>query len=77
MKSPSLDLHGVRHEDVHKELAPFIWKHRSYQGELHIITGYSYIMKKQVRECLSPYAIRRIDDGDIINRGYLRVWLDN
>ena len=77
MKSPSLDLHGVRHDEVPDILAKFLWKHRAYKDVLVIITGYSHIMKKRVQEVLSLYSTRRIEEFDGRNFGRMRVWLDN
>ena len=77
MKSPQLDLHGIRHDEVPGILAKFIWKHRAYKDVLVIITGYSYIMKKRVLEALKMYSVRRIEESDGHNWGRIRVWLDN
>tara|TARA_Y100001938_G_scaffold132974_1_gene191792 strand:+ start:1419 stop:1652 length:234 start_codon:yes stop_codon:yes gene_type:complete len=77
MKSPSIDLHGVRHDEVPDILAKFIWKHRAYKDVLVIITGYSYIMKKRVLEALRLYNTRRIEESDGANWGRIKVWLDN
>jgi DNA-nicking Smr family endonuclease len=74
---PKLDLHGVRHHEVPNSIAKFVWKYRKHKDALHVITGHSCIMKKTVKECLQLYAIRRIEEGDILNKGYLKVWLDN
>tara|TARA_Y100000593_G_scaffold4270_1_gene8475 strand:+ start:1515 stop:1748 length:234 start_codon:yes stop_codon:yes gene_type:complete len=77
MKSPTLDLHGIRHEEVPDVLAKFLWRYRDYKDVLVIITGYSYIMKKRVREVLELYNTRRIEEFDGRNYGRMRVWLDN
>ena len=75
--SPKLDLHNTRHHEVPDAIAKFIWKHRNYKDSLQVITGYSCIMKKIAKECLQLYAIRRLEEGDTLNKGYLKVWLDN
>lgn len=77
MKSPTLDLHGIRHEEVPDVLAKFLWRHRCYKDVLVIITGYSYIMKNRVQEVLELYSTRRIEESDGRNYGRMRVWLDN
>ena len=77
MKPPSVDLHGVRHDEVPDILAKFLWKHRAYKDVLVIITGYSYIMKKRVVDVLKMYSTRRIEEKDGSNWGRIRVWLDN
>tara|TARA_Y100000593_G_scaffold38734_1_gene74957 strand:- start:30 stop:263 length:234 start_codon:yes stop_codon:yes gene_type:complete len=77
MKPPTLDLHGIRHEEVPDVLAKFLWRYRDYKNVLVIITGYSYIMKKRVQEVLELYNIRRIEESDGRNHGRMRVWLDN
>ena len=77
MKSPSLDLHGVRHDEVPDILAKFLWKHRAYKDVLVIITGYSMIMKKQVSDVLKMYNTRKVEESDGPNWGRMKVWLDN
>ena len=77
MKSPQLDLHGVRHDEVPDILAKFLWKHRAYKDALVIITGYSYIMKSRVTAVLNMYHTRRIEESDGTNWGRIKVWLDN
>ena len=77
MKSPQLDLHGVRHDEVPDILAKFLWKHRAYKDVLVIITGHSYTMKKRVLEALKMYSTRRIEESDGHNWGRIRIWLDN
>jgi len=77
VKSPSVDLHGVRHDEVADVLAKFIWKHWAYKDVLVIITGYSMIMKKRALEVLKMYNTRRIEESDGHNWGRIRVWLDN
>tara|TARA_Y100000034_G_C6594771_1_gene258506 strand:+ start:298 stop:531 length:234 start_codon:yes stop_codon:yes gene_type:complete len=77
MKPPTLDLHGIRHEEVPDVLAKFLWRHRCYKDVLVIITGYSHIMKNRVQEVLVLYNTRRIEENDGRNYGRMRVWLDN
>jgi len=77
MKPPTLDLHGIRHEEVPDVLAKFLWRHRCYKDVLIIITGYSHIMKNRVQEVLVLYNTRRIEEYDGRNYGRMRVWLDN
>jgi len=77
VKSPSLDLHGVRHDEVPDILAKFIWKHWAYKDVLVIITGHSLIMKKRALDVLKMYNTRRIDLTEGNNWGRIRVWLDN
>lgn len=77
MQSPSLDLHGVRHDEVASVLHKFIWKNWDYKGSILIITGHSGIMKKVVKNQLKIYSIRKIDDDVPNNWGIIKVWLDN
>jgi len=77
MKSPSVDLHGVRHDEVASVLHKFIWKNWAYKDALLIITGNSGIMKKVVKDQLKISSIRKIDDDVPGNWGIIKVWLDN
>jgi len=77
MKPPTLDLHGIRHEEVPDVLAKFLWRHCDHKDVLVIITGYSYIMKNRVQEVLKVYSTRRIEESDGKNHGRMRVWLAN
>ncbi len=77
MKSPSLDLHGVRHDEVPDILAKFLWKNWAYKDALVIITGHSLIMKKRVLDVLKMYNTRKIEKSDGNNWGRIKVWLNN
>lgn len=72
-QSKTLDLHGVRHADVSKEVDQFLGRHISNTYSLEIITGYSERMKELVRETLKDYNLTAEDD--IINKGMLLVKL--
>ena len=75
MPPPRLDLHGFSHSDVSILLDQFIYKHIGYIDVMHVITGNSPKMKEVVLECLRHYPVKRIENGDIFNKGYIRFWL--
>lgn len=51
-----LDLHGVKHADVSKELDMFLFKHMQNNVlQLEVITGKSNAMKNIVKELLPEY----------------------
>ena len=77
MKPPTLDLHGIRHDEVPDVIAKFLWKHWGYKDDLHIITGNSCIMRYAVLKVLEMYNTRKIESNDIGNWGRVRVWLAN
>lgn len=51
----TLDLHGVKHEDVEKELVDFFFWHSQEFRNTKIITGNSSTMQKIVTEWLDGY----------------------
>lgn len=58
-----LDLHGVKHIDVSKELDSFLFKVlKSEFLQIEIITGKSSEMKKIVKECLVDYGLECSDE---------------
>ena len=73
MKSYKLDLHGVRHHDVHDKVDKFIGEHifERRTNSVKIVTGNSPQMKSLVKETLSQYQL----DGkeDFFNNGCLIV----
>ena len=72
MKIPTLDLHGVKHEDAERLCHEFINKNWGPDLELHIITGHSILMKTIVDQTLNFYDVEVIH-GDPRNAGYVRV----
>lgn len=69
-----IDLHGVRHDDVHWLLIKkieFLW---NTDTELHIITGHSEKMKKIVTDILDEYKLDyKIGDFFGINVGFMKT----
>lgn len=72
MKQIVLDLHGMRHEDVEEVCHRFVNENWGVSAELHIVTGHSVRMKSLVRRVLSMYDLQ-FEDGDIKNKGYIRI----
>tara|TARA_R100001082_G_C4241896_1_gene107696 strand:+ start:155 stop:370 length:216 start_codon:yes stop_codon:yes gene_type:complete len=58
MKEVTLDLHGVKHEDVSQVCHEFV--NLNWGNEMRIITGYSAKMKKLVSEALEIYDLELI-----------------
>jgi DNA-nicking Smr family endonuclease len=51
-----LDLHGVKHADVSKELDSFLYEHlQTKHLKVEVITGKSTAMKKIVKDLLGDY----------------------
>ena len=51
-----LDLHGVKHENVTREIDNFLWECMNKKvTQVEIITGNSSIMKELVSSCISEY----------------------
>ena len=73
MKLFKLDLHGVRHHEVHDKVDKFIGGHifEKKTNSVKIVTGNSPRMKEIVKETLSQYQL----DGkeDFFNNGCLIV----
>jgi hypothetical protein len=72
MRPIVLDLHGLKHEDVEEVCHRFVNENWGSQVELHIVTGHSVKMKSLVRRVLSMYDLE-FEDGDIKNKGYIRI----
>ncbi len=52
----TLDLHGIKHQDVYRLLDAFIWENiKKKNKRIEIITGNSDTMKSLVKNCLSDY----------------------
>lgn len=68
-----LDLHGVKHSDVHRVVDVFLYENIKRKGvnEIYIITGYSSKMKEIVNEILSDYNLTSCEMWD--NYGKLVV----
>jgi len=69
-----LDLHGVPHAEVPELVHQFVNEYWGYEGELHIITGHSKLMKNIVNDTLDMYEVE-VEEGDPRNSGYLRVMM--
>lgn len=72
MPIPTLDLHGVPHEDADGLVHEFINANWKMDQELHIITGHSMLMKNIVTKALNFYDVEVVI-GDPRNKGYIRV----
>ncbi len=74
MKDNTLDLHGVRHVDVSREVDKFIGYHlMNGSRSVIIITGNSNEMKQLVGKTLTDYSINYIESW--YNTGELSVSL--
>lgn len=70
----TLDLHGVKHEDVGRMLDKFFWENMQKNiGCVKIITGKSDEMKKIVNEVMIEYGFPCEEDW--FNCGILNVTL--
>ena len=57
-----LDLHGVKHENVQRELDQFFWfMMQRGHSEVEVVTGISNRMKEIVREVSKDYNFQVID----------------
>ena len=70
----SLDLHGIKHVDVFREVDTFVGEN-IIRGvsEVEIITGYSMEMKSLVNIVLDDYGLD--SEEDFLNKGRLVVKL--
>ena len=67
----TLDLHGIKHEDVEKVLTKFI--NQNFNKKMKIITGKSNKMKFIVCAVIEEYDLQyRI--GDMTNNGYITIY---
>jgi DNA-nicking Smr family endonuclease len=68
----SIDLHGVKHEDVGKLLDSFFWENmqKNVKG-VTIITGNSTEMKRIVNEIIQEYGFTAVEG--IFNTGSISV----
>lgn len=54
--SNKIDLHGIKHENVQKELDQFFWSMmKSNHSEVEVITGISSMMKNIVKDISKDY----------------------
>ena len=67
---PTLDLHGVKHEDVEGIVEEFICMN---VGTMKIITGYSRQMKMHVNNVLKKYDMKSRSER-LVNEGALIVY---
>lgn len=67
-----LDLHGVKHEDVQREIDKFIWGAMEKDvSQIEIVTGNSDIMKMVVTKCVKDYGL--VCNEGLMNNGYLLI----
>jgi DNA-nicking Smr family endonuclease len=67
-----LDLHGVKHQDVKRQLDVFFWEAMTKKiSQIEVVTGHSKTMKDLVYETCNEYGFV-VKDG-LINKGYLIV----
>jgi len=72
MERNTIDLHGVKHEDVGSLLDTFLWEHMQRKSPcIRIITGNSPEMKRIVNELLDEYGFS--SEGDYFNSGVTNV----
>lgn len=72
-----LDLHGIRHCDVNREVIRFIEERWNQQGEIVIVTGHSPKMIRLVTDVLKEYKLKyKIGDTFGYNNGCITVSLD-
>lgn len=55
MRTPRIDLHGVKHEDVAQIVIRFVEKYWNTDTKIQIVTGNSLAMKKEVIDVLKEY----------------------
>jgi DNA-nicking Smr family endonuclease len=67
---PTLDLHGIKHEDAEYIIEEFICMN---EGTMKIITGYSHQMKMHVNNVLKKYNMKSRPER-MINEGALIVY---
>jgi len=68
----TIDLHGVRHNDVQRKLDVFFWEMiQKNQSEVRIITGWSDKMKNIVKTICDDYDF--ITEEEIFNKGSLII----
>ena len=67
---PTLDLHGIKNEDVESIVEEFICKN---EGAVKIITGYSRQMKMHVNNVLKKYDMKSRPER-LVNEGALIVY---
>lgn len=71
-KIETLDLHGMRHEDVDRVLIRKIEELWNSGETLVIVTGNSMKMKEIVKCILEEYKLS-CEDGDAYNNGYIKT----
>ena len=71
-----LDLHGIKHADVRREVIRFIERYWGSGEEVEIITGNSYKMKKLVTEVVSEYDLTYRMPYFDVNGGRLTILME-
>jgi DNA-nicking Smr family endonuclease len=67
-----LDLHGVKHADVDKELDSFLYEHLQTKNlQVEVVTGKSTTMKKIVKDLLVDYNLEV--SQELENKGLLQI----
>ncbi len=62
MVKNKIDLHGIKHENVQRELDQFYWQMMQRgHSEVEVITGVSHIMKDIVKEVSKDYNFKVLD----------------
>lgn len=59
-KTPRIDLHGVKHEDVNQKVIRFVEKYWNTGTRIQIVTGNSPAMKKEVIKVLKEYDLEYV-----------------
>jgi hypothetical protein len=73
MKSDTLDLHGVKHQDVMRKVDEFMGEMiTSNHHHLYIVTGISVHMQDIVISTLKDYNLD-YEVGDYFNPGYIKI----
>lgn len=68
----TIDLHGIKHEDVSRVLDMAIWKCMNVnKSRLNIITGNSSEMKRLVKDTANEYGLNATDS--IVNPSQLLI----
>lgn len=67
-----LDLHGLKHQDVKRQLDVFFWEAMNKKvGQVEVVTGHSQVMKQLVMETCDEYGFQ-FKEG-LINKGHLII----
>ncbi len=70
MSTQLIDLHGLKHEDVKRELIKKIEKHWDQNCDIKVVTGHSKQMRAIAMEVIEEY---RLDWEEGLHPAYLRI----